>query len=223
MTQQPERVILFVNGELPEPQALRALINDDDLLVAVDGGLAHLERLGLTPHLVIGDLDSADPELIAKFRAQGVEIRPFPTDKDETDLEIALDAAIKLAPAKIRIAAALGGRLDQTLANIFLLTRADLAEYDIRLIDGQTEVFLIRDSSTISGKAGERVSLLPINGPATGIRTTGLHYPLDDETLYPERTRGVSNYMSAPTASIAIQSGLLLCIHENTTELERQG
>ena len=223
MKQQPERVILFVNGELPEPQALRAQINDDDLLIAVDGGLAHLEHLGLTPHLVIGDLDSADPELIAKYRALGVETRTFPADKNETDLEIALDAAIVLAPAKIRIAAALGGRVDQTLANIFLLTRDDLAEYDIRLIDGQTEVFLIRDSATISGRAGERVSLLPINGPATGIHTTGLHYPLNNETLYPERTRGVSNRMSAPTATIAIQSGLLLCIHETTTVQERHG
>jgi thiamine pyrophosphokinase len=223
MTQKPARVVLFVNGELPAPANIRTWLNADDVLVAVDGGLAHLVRLGLTPNLVIGDLDSADPEQIQDLRARGVEIRTFPTDKNETDLELALDAALELEPAAIRVVAALGGRLDQTLANIFLLTRPDLAEHDIRLIDGQTEVFLIRKSAGLSGEIGQRVSLLPLNGPVTGIHTEGLRYPLTNETLFPEKTRGISNQMNANRARISIQSGLLLCIHETTSVLERSG
>lgn len=215
--QQPDKVVLFVNGDLPAPEVVQSQIAADDLLIAVDGGLDHLTRLGLTPHLIIGDLDSADPELIEKCRAQGVEIHPFPADKNETDLEIALDAAVALAPASIWVVAALGGRLDQTLANIFLLTRPNLAEYNIRLIDGLTEVFLIRDYATINGKVGERVSLLPLNGPVTGIHTDGLQYPLENETLFPDKTRGISNQMSSHTASISIHSGLLLCTHETTS------
>lgn len=216
MTQKPTRMILFVNGELPAPERILAELNHTDVLVAVDGGLGHLDRLGLTPHLVIGDLDSADSEQIQTLRARGVEIRTFPTDKNETDLHLALDAALELAPEAIRVVAALGGRLDQTLANIFLLTRPDLAETDIRLIDGHTEVFLIRRSAELLGESGQRVSLLPLNGPVTGIHTQGLRYPLYNETLFPEKTRGISNQMDAHTAHITIQSGVLLCIHQTT-------
>ena len=214
MTQKPIRIVLFANGELTAPDKIRTLLNDSDFLVAVDGGLSHLERLGLTPNLIIGDLDSADPEQIQDLRTRGVEIRTFAADKNETDLELALNAALEMAPAAIRVVAALGGRLDQTLANIFLLTRPDLANIDIRLIDGQTEVFLIRQSATITGKIGQGVSLLPLRGPVTGIHTEGLRYELNDETLFPEMTRGISNQMASPTARITIQTGLLLCIHE---------
>ncbi|NLN70430.1 MAG: thiamine diphosphokinase [Chloroflexi bacterium] len=214
MTQKPKRVLLFANGELTSPENIRPLLKGTDFLVAVDGGLKHLEALGLTPHLIIGDLDSADAERIKKLRAHGVEIRTFSTDKNETDLHLALEAALELAPEAIRVVAALGGRLDQTLTNIFLLTRADLAEVDIRLIDGNAEVILIRKSAQLDGVIGQRVSLLPLNGPVTGIQTDGLRYALNNEVLYPDQTRGISNAMSTPTAKISVQTGLLLCIHE---------
>jgi thiamine pyrophosphokinase len=223
MTQQPKRVVLFVNGDLPAPDRVRDQITGDDILIAVDGGLRHLECLGLTPDLVIGDLDSIDEAQLKLHRNQGVEIRKFPVDKNETDLELALNAACDLNPDSIWVVAALGGRLDQTLANIYLLTRLDLAEYDMRLIDGHTQVFLIRDSAVIQGEIGQRVSLLPLNGPAVGTSTQGLLYPLLDETLYPDKTRGLSNQMVAPTVTISLQSGLLLCIHTTTQNQERHG
>jgi thiamine pyrophosphokinase len=119
------------------------------------------------------------------------------------------------------VVAALGGRIDQTLANIFLLTRPDLANYDVHLVDGHAQVFLIRDSAVIPGEIGQRVSLLPLVGPAEGIYTQGLHYPLVNETLYPDKTRGLSNCMISPTVTISLQSGLLLCIHETTQLNER--
>ena len=218
MTQQHKRVILFANGDLPAPEQMRDQLSGDNYLIAVDGGLQHLESLGLTPDLIIGDLDSVNQAQLQPYRTQGIEIRKFPTDKDETDLELALDAACDLDPEMIWIVAALGGRLDQTLANIYLLTRSDLSDYHIRLIDGQTEVFVIRDSAIIHGENGQRVSLLPLNGPATGIRTAGLHYPLLNETLYPDKTRGLSNKMVSPIVTISLHSGLLLCIHETTPE-----
>jgi thiamine pyrophosphokinase len=223
MTHKPIRVVLFVNGDLPAPEQVRHLLTQDDILIAVDGGLRHLEGLGLTPNLIIGDLDSVNQAQLQPYRKQGVEIRKFPTDKDETDLELALDAAQNLDPQSIWVVAALGGRLDQTLANIYLLTRPDLARYGIRLIDGHTQVCLIRESAVIQGEIGQRVSLLPLNGPAEGIYTQGLHYPLINETLYPVKTRGLSNRMVSPTVTISLQSGLLLCIHETTQLNERHG
>ena len=223
MNKSTARVVLFVNGELPAPDHVQAQLTNNDMLIAVDGGLRHIESLGLSPNLIIGDLDSADPEKIQAYHAQGVETKTFPADKDETDLELALQAACELEPETIWVVAALGNRLDQTLANIFLLTLPDLVNFNIRLFDGQTEVFLIRESGVIQGEIGQRVSLLPIHGLAEGIYTEGLKYTLSDETLYPEKTRGISNEMSSSTATVHLKNGLLLCIRETTKITERFG
>ena len=222
MSPQPNRTILFANGDLPAPEAIQANLHQQDYLIAVDGGLRHLTALNLTPNLIIGDLDSADPDEVKHFESQGVEVRRFPEGKDETDLELALLAAFELHPKSIRIVAALGGRLDQTLGNIFLLTRQHPFEIDLRLIDGTQEVMLIEDQITLSGVPEQRVSLLPLLGPVTGVTTEGLTYPLHSETLFPDQTRGISNRMLGKTASISITSGSLLCIHETQDPIERK-
>lgn len=221
MTDTIRRVLLFVNGDFPQPEKIIAQIQPRDVLIAVDGGLRHMTQHKLTPNLIIGDLDSADPAEVQRLQAQGVEVRRYPVDKDETDLELALNAALKLQPDLIWVVAALGDRIDQTLGNIFLLTRPELTHTDVRLVDGLREVLLIRASGTINGIPGQRVSLLPLNGPAQGIRTEGLAFPLNGETLYPERTRGISNRLTAPTAHVKLTGGLLLCIHELEKPFER--
>ncbi len=215
------RIVLFANGDFPCPNRLNAQLDKEDFLIAVDGGLNHMTALNLTPALIIGDLDSANPEEVKRLQSQGVEIRSFPPEKNETDLELALDAALKLDPAVIWIVGALGNRLDQTLANIFLLTQPKLAGIDVRLVDGTRQVFLIRKSALIEGIVGQRLSLLPLNGPVVGVRTAGLAYPLEDETLYPDRTRGISNYLTGSSAKVIILKGLLLCVHQITDPLER--
>ncbi len=214
MTKPSNKVLLFVNGDLPEPENLLSKIHSNDILVAVDGGLRHIHNLGLKPDIIIGDLDSADPDQVNDWQGKGVKVLSFPAEKNETDLELALNEALKLSTSAIWVIAALGNRIDQTLGNIFLLTRPDLARQDVRLVDGENEVLLIRSSFTIHGRPGQRISLLPIHGPVEGIQTVGLLYPLDNETLYPEKTRGISNSLTATTASITIENGLLLCIHQ---------
>lgn len=218
MLKDNQRVILFVNGDLPEPEKLRARLTPEDILIAVDGGLRHIIALGLTPDLILGDLDSANPEDVQKFESQGVPVRRYPIAKDETDLELGILAALEHQPAVIWIVAAIGGRLDQTLGNIFLLTQPNLTELDVRLVDGVQEASLIRDHAVITGQPGQIVSLLPLMGPVPGVTTSQLAYPLNHETLYPDRTRGISNLMTTTMASVTIDSGILLCIHTfNTT------
>ena len=213
MSNPTKKIILFANGDLPAPERILPQITSSDVLIAVDGGLRHCTQHNLTPNRIIGDLDSADPAEVEKFRAAGVSVDQFPPEKDETDLELALAIARNMGPDCIWILGALGSRIDQSLSNIFLLPRRDLAGIDLRLIDGQREVFLIRDSGRIEGSPGERVSLLPLHGPATGISTQGLLYPLKGETLFPDQTRGISNEMTAPFAQVTLQTGLLICIH----------
>jgi len=205
--------ILFVNGELVKPAAVRSMIEPDHFLVAVDGGLRHLHTLNLKPHLLIGDLDSVSVEEVESLAKTGVEILRYPVEKDETDLELALGVALARGYPRMRIVGALGGRLDQTLGNLFLLTQPALSSCDIRLQDGQSEVFVIRQQAEIEGKPGETVSLIPLQGAAEGISTQGLRYPLANETLYPEKTRGISNELMEQRAEVSVRQGVLLCIH----------
>ncbi len=217
-----KRAVLFANGELKHKEWLRRFLRADDFLIAVDGGLNHLEALGLTPRLLIGDLDSVTPAQVARAQAAGAEIRRYPPAKDETDLELALLTAHELGYREIAIVAALGGRLDQTLGNLSLLLLPELADCDVRCEDGSEEVFVIRESAEIHGQPGDLVSLLPLWGEVSGVVTQHLKYPLKSETLYPERSRGISNVMTAATATVEIASGKLLCIHTHSTPMEER-
>ena len=117
------RTIIFANGNLPNLEKARALIRPDDFILCADGGTRHALALGLTPDLIIGDMDS----LPAAFNLKPETFIRFPTDKNETDLELAIDHALTLKPDQILILAALGGRMDQTLANITLLSNFQLS------------------------------------------------------------------------------------------------
>ncbi|NQU30581.1 MAG: thiamine diphosphokinase [Anaerolineae bacterium] len=208
-----KRALIFINGDLPDLDAARRILEPDAFMIAVDGGTRHLLVLGLLPSVVIGDLDSLDPAHLLTLEKNHVEIIQHPKDKDETDLELALNYALDLGYRNIRLVAALGGRLDHTLGNLSLLTNPSLAGLDLRIDDGVEEAFFVRRQAQIHGRAGETVSLLPWNGDVTGIQTEGLRWPLRHETLKAHKTRGISNEMVSDLAKISIDSGLLLCIH----------
>ncbi|MGC8857271.1 MAG: thiamine diphosphokinase, partial [Anaerolineae bacterium] len=82
-----------------------------------------------------------------------------------------------------------------------------------RLDDGVEEILICRDQAQVRGRSGEVVSLIPWGGAVEGIQTEGLRWPLRGETLYPHKTRGISNELLAETARVQIQSGVLLIVH----------
>lgn len=208
-----KRIVIFANGDLPDLEKARAILNSDDFIVAADGGTRHALALGCTPNVVIGDLDSITKGTQHKMEQDGVEIIQFSRNKNETDLELAIKHALHLNPAQIIIVAALGNRLDQTLGNISLMNDPQLSGFDIRLEDGVEEVFFCRNQAEVQGGSGDIVSLIPWQGDVTGVVTSGLKWPLHGETLYSNKTRGVSNEMTDETASIQVKSGLLLVMH----------
>jgi thiamine pyrophosphokinase len=210
------RIIVFANGELPDLNKARSLIQPDDYIICADGGTRHAVAFNVEPNLIIGDLDSAENDAVQKFKEAGTQIDIYPRDKNETDLELAVQRAIELNSQEIIIVAALGGRLDQTLANITLLTDPRLSTFDVRLDDGVEEIFLCRNQAEVHGRSGDVVSLIPWQGTVYEIETKNLRWPLHKETLYPDKTRGISNEMMDDTASISIGSGLLLIVHRRS-------
>ena len=211
-----QRILIFANGELPDINRAQALLQKDDYMICADGGTRHALALRVRPDLIIGDLDSTEQGVLRKFKEQDVNIELYPRDKNETDLELAIQRALELNPKQIVIIAALGGRLDQTLANIALLTDPRLSTLDIRLDDGLEEILVCRDRAEVHGRSGDIVSLLPWQGAVSETQTTNLKWVLNKETLYPDKTRGISNEMTSNTASISIGSGLLVIVHRRS-------
>ena len=216
-----QRILIFANGVLPDINKAQLLLQSDDYIICADGGTRHALALAVRPHLVIGDMDSLEKGRLQELQKSDVAIELYPRDKNETDLELALNRAIELNPKQIIIIAALGGRLDQTLANITLLTDPRFSTlrpgsgqaFDVRLDDGVEELFLCRDQVQVHGRSGDIVSLIPWQDVVSEVQTKNLKWPLNKETLLPHKTRGISNEMTGDIASISIGSGLLLIIH----------
>ena len=207
------RAIIIANGELRHPETAQLLVAADDLLIAADGGAHHCRRLGLIPHVVVGDLDSLAPEARAELERAGTRFEIHPARKDETDLELALRAAMREGAHDVVILAALGGRWDQTLANVLLLAHPDFAPLSLRLADGPNTLWIVRNRATVRGAPGDTLSLLPLAGDAEGVTLTGLEYPLNDSLLRFGYTTGISNVLTAPEATIAVRRGVLLAVH----------
>ena len=185
------------------------------VLIAADGGALPLLRANLLPRLVIGDMDSLDVASLDTLAERGVELRRFPREKDETDLELALLAAATVGATAIDILGALGGRWDHTLANVALLALSELHGRRVRLLADRQTLFLVRDTATLDGQIGDTISLLPLTGAARGVTTRGLRYPLHDATLSFERARGVSNVLLEPPGRVTVREGLLLVVQHD--------
>ncbi len=207
------RAVVFANGIIPKIQSIPPLISDGDFIVSADGGLRYIRALNLTPELIIGDLDSVSEEGLKFIEEKNIQILKFPVDKDQTDLELALQELVGRGFNNIVVMGALGGRIDQTLANTGLILLFADQGITVEFDDGQDHVFLIQNRHLIIGNEGDIVSLIPLCAPVTGITTDGLKYPLSNENLFPEKTRGISNEMIGNAAEIRISTGKLLCIH----------
>lgn len=207
-------ILIFANGNLAPGEWIRPYLAEATAVIAADGGLDHLLALDREPDLVIGDLDSTAASQIERLRQAGVEVLVQPEMKDESDLELALQYAVTHYDQEIILLGALGGRLDQLLANVFLLIAPFLAGRAVRLVDEfQTAWVLGQGENRISGRPGDLVSLLPLGGDVQIRQTTGLAWPLVDEALIQGLSRGISNRLTAETATVEVKDGTLLCVH----------
>jgi thiamine pyrophosphokinase len=206
------RAVIFVNGELTASPGLNKLLQPDDYIIAVNGGTHHALRMGVVPHVIIGDLDSLSPADRSQISSASVTILESSPRKDETDLELALRHAVQHDADEIVLVAALGGRIDHSTANLFLLALPELKGRDVQIIEGEQRIFLIRDEAMIAGAPGDLVSILPVGGDAVGVSNEGLEWPLHNETLPLGSPRGMSNVLIGESASIRVNHGMLLCI-----------
>ena len=206
-------VLILANGDWNALQRLRAASAASDITIAADGAWAKARTHGIRVDRVVGDLDSLSPEDRAELEASGIPIEVHPADKDWTDLELAITAALALPASKIVVYGAFGGRTDHTLAAIFLMERCLTAGVPVQLLRGDETLYLVEDVLELSeASVGDRISILPVSETAC-VSTYGLRFPLARDTLVRSASRGVSNETVTAPPRIEMHEGRALVLH----------
>ena len=211
---------IIANGDHHGLGALLSDLSTMDMIIAADGGADACLKIGMTPTLIIGDMDSISSGARLRFEKDGVLFIKHPADKDQSDLELALQAAVARGAGRIAIYCAMGGRWDMAASNIFLLMAPYLTNTTTIITDGCQHMRLLRggEHASFNGRRGDALSLVPMGAAVRGVSATGVAWPLDGDVLYPWQTRGVSNRLIGSIADITVAEGCLLCIHtEGTT------
>jgi len=189
---------------------MRELIRPGDRILCADGGADHAAALGITPHVVIGDMDSISPESLARLEPEATELVRLPGDKDKLDLEAAVEKAIHTGADRILIIAAFGGRLDHTFANVLLLCKPEWNHIEFTFADGRQRAWLLRgpEEILIEGDVGDVFSLVPLTR-IEGVKSNGLAWPLRDAYDFGSALT-ISNRLTRRKAEVSIEAGTAL-------------
>lgn len=198
-------------GRIGSRDFYRNLIVDHDLIIGADKGADFIRALGLVPHAVVGDLDSISAETLDWVKKKNLIVREFPADKDKTDMELAIEEAVANGATEVTLTGAWGGRLDQSLANVFLLRAALRLGIDCCVREEGGDIYIVDRRLAFSGAPGDTVSLLALEECA-GVVLDGFKYKIPDGKLIPGSTLGISNVLLGKRGTIELQSGLLLLI-----------
>ncbi len=187
----------------------RLKFGKDDLIICADGGYNTASLIGITPSVVIGDMDSVRgkiPESIKKI--------VHPKIKDKTDMHLCIDYALDNGYTEIIMLCAFGGRIDHSLASVFLLRYIIEKGAEGMLLTKRSKVFAINGKTEISRGEYSKISLIPLTDTVEGVTTTGLQYALEGATLYQTQNLGISNAFCGSSAEVQISRGILCIVCE---------
>ena len=207
------RAVVVAHGDVDDRD--RVHLEGADLIVAADGGALALERWGVQPRAIVGDLDSLGMERAVEYGGRGVTVVPYAPEKDESDLELAIAFAIEQKADDIVLLGVFGGtRFDHELANTLLIAADAYRGRRLRAVHGDTTVRALHGGERLDlvGGPGDLVTLLAVRGDAEGVRTHRLKYPLAGGTLFFGVARGLSNVVVSEGASVSCERGALLVI-----------
>ncbi len=211
------RAVLFANGLVGDYGRLRPWVSSGNYLVGVNGGTRHCLEMGFTPDVIIGDLDSLGRESQVELGKQAVPIHRFPARKAHTDLDLAMLHVVEKGIREAVLVGIWGGRLDQSIANLLLLTRYR-EDLEITIVtEGETaQILMTGNSLSIVDSEGATTSILPLSAQVEGVTITGMEYPLENALLHFGTTLGISNLVKQKKATVSIRRGLLLVIVTRT-------
>ncbi|MGN0162557.1 MAG: thiamine diphosphokinase [Candidatus Ornithomonoglobus sp.] len=191
------RAVVIGNGTIRDYSYIKSRLRTGDFIICADGGLRHAKKLGIKPDIAIGDFDSSEKD-------ESVKTYVYPSRKDFTDGELAVNYAIDNGYDEIMLLGMSGDRLDHTLTDIFMLSKHEGAY----LVDDKNEIHIVRSELKLIGYKGKTLSIIPVYGDLCGITASGLEWPLNNETLYFGESRGNSNVVTGDVCVISVKSGM---------------
>ena len=203
--------VIVLGGDAPGVGLLKACAAEADFSIAADRGLEAFDAAGMEPDMLIGDMDSVSPQVLARYESR-LSADRLNCIKDDTDGEYALNLALEKGATEITLLGALGGRLDHALANLMMVVRAARHGAWAEIRAEGVCIVRVNGSCTLAGARGSTISLLPL-GTARGVSIRGCYYLIDDYTLESDSSRGMSNVVTADEAVITVREGDLLLFH----------
>lgn len=208
-----KRALVFVGGDIQDYSGIAARLLEGDTLIAVDSGARHLAAMNRVPHMLIGDMDSIDPALKERFVEAGSSCQVYRPEKDETDGELAIDAALKTGADQILIFGILGDRLDHFLGVVSLLKRILDAGARGAMISDNQEIWLIKEGEQLNLLPGSLISFLPFGDQALDVTLEGFKYPLKGYDYAQGKPIGLSNVIEKTPATVTVGRGILIAVH----------
>jgi len=207
-------VAIVAGGPVQFVPNLMSYQNQVDYWIGADRGALVLVDAGMKLDLAIGDFDSITENEFEQVRSQATSIETFPVEKDETDLDLAILKAVLLAPKKLLLFGATGGRMDHTLANIQLLYRLQQKQLQTTIIDNQNELTLYEPGSyeIEQNLLYSIISFVPFSSLVKGLTLEGFYYPLEDGSVQWGSTRCLSNKLLSKKGTFSFREGILIVI-----------
>ena len=210
------KAFIYTGGEIAQ-KGIAEHPGEEDLILAADGGYRNAKKMGVTPHLLLGDLDSLEK---GERLPEELEILQVPAEKDDTDTQLAVKVALERGAKQLVIIGGLGGRLDHTLSNLAILEDLSAQHIGAVITDGQNRVRFIRDNGVILLRDGFRYfSILAADPVIKGVTADGCKYPLKKAKLTRTKQYAVSNEIVGNCALIEIKKGGAWIIESNDKPL----
>jgi thiamine pyrophosphokinase len=212
------RAAIFLNGAPDPPDLLRSVAGRADLVVAADGGARYALDAGVVPDLIVGDMDSLRET--REIEERGVSLELHPVRKDKMDGHLAVLAVRDRGATAVDLLCAAGGRFSALFAVPHILLAAERSGIRATMVADWGRVFVLEGGSrTVAGDPRDSVSVFPFTGSASGVTLEGFGYPLENARLQMGDTLGFHNELAGRAASVSVQQGALLVIHEKSETL----
>lgn len=207
------KALIFAGAKIANYDFCKPYLQDVDMVIGCDRGLHHVKALGLVPNYIVGDFDSVDKNVLDEFLEMGIPVFQFPTQKDETDMQLGIEIAVEKGATDLILFGGIGDRFDHTLANAHLLLGLLKKGIRARLVDEKNCVELINQSLLVEGEIGSLVSTIPLSMMVRGLTLEGFEYPLTNRDLaLDDELLAVSNVLSEKVGKISLKEGYLLVI-----------
>jgi thiamine pyrophosphokinase len=209
-----DNTVLVITGGAPLDDVAVRAASGAARVVAADGGLDHALAAGITPDILVGDLDSISAAGL-EWATANIPVERHPTDKAATDTELALSCAAAIAPERVVLLAGRGDRLDHGIAALGALGGDALAA--VPVVEGwwgSDHVLVVRPGRAVelTEPPGTTFSLLALHGRCRGVSVTGSRWPLVDADLAAMSGLGVSNEVDDLPCRVAVDAGVLTVI-----------